>query len=137
MGTAWAAWKGQMRAAWAARDAWGAAGVTREALVIAFASVSAWISQLPPTRRAPSAPLTLALDRARTRRRFPPPAARRRLRLRAGVTLAVIARTVGVSGATVSRWETGHREPTGAHLEVYAEVLARLAREVANRGGGA
>lgn len=81
--------------------------------------------------------LTLALDRARSRRRLPPPAARRRLRLRAGVPLLVVARAVGVTSAAVSRWETGLREPAGAHLEDYAEVLDRLAREVANGGGDA
>ena len=89
----------------------------------------------PHGKEAALKDLTLALDRARSRRRLPPPAERHRLRVRVGVSLAVIARAIGVTTATVSRWETGDREPTNVHLKSYAAVLARLARELANDRG--
>ncbi len=79
--------------------------------------------------------LARALDRERVRRRLPSPTARRRLRLRAGISLAVIAREIGVTPASVSRWESGAREPAACHLDGYVAVLDRLAGELANGGG--
>ena len=77
----------------------------------------------------------LALEQAQTRRRLPPPAARRRLRERAGLRQGVLARVLGVSGAAVSRWESGKRMPARRFVSAYASLLDRLARESANGGG--
>jgi DNA-binding transcriptional regulator YiaG len=74
--------------------------------------------------------LDAALEQARARRRLPPPRARRRLRERSGVSQAAIARALGVDRATVSRWETGAREPDDQRLSPYLDALNRLAREV-------
>jgi transcriptional regulator with XRE-family HTH domain len=75
-------------------------------------------------------PLTAALDRAKRRRSLPAPARRRLLREGAGLTQIDLARVIGVDRATVSRWESGEREPEEAHLDAYLEALDRLAREV-------
>jgi DNA-binding transcriptional regulator YiaG len=71
--------------------------------------------------------LSDALERARDRRRLPPPAERRARREGAGLSQADIARAVGVTPAAVSRWEAGTRRvPRGAVLRTYLEVLERL-----------
>lgn len=70
-----------------------------------------------------------ALEHARARRRLPPPAARRHLRERAGVSQTVVASEVGVTREAVARWESGDREPRPANLARYLEILDRLARE--------
>jgi transcriptional regulator with XRE-family HTH domain len=73
--------------------------------------------------------LAAALEKARLRRRLPDPKTRRALRQRAGLPQAAVARAVGVDRATISRWESGEREPGEAHLRSYIETLGRLARE--------
>jgi transcriptional regulator with XRE-family HTH domain len=73
--------------------------------------------------------LEVALDLARLRRRLPDPKTRRALRQRAGLPQSAIAKVVGVDRATISRWETGERDPENPHLRPYIETLDRLARE--------
>jgi predicted transcriptional regulator len=70
-----------------------------------------------------------ALATARARRRLPPPAARRQLRERAGVSQHDLAAEIGVTRACISRWEDGVRDPRPANLARYLDVLDRLARE--------
>jgi transcriptional regulator with XRE-family HTH domain len=77
--------------------------------------------------------LTTALESGRLRRRLPPPVTRRRLREGAGIPQEALAQAVGVDRATISRWETGEREPRARHLERYVEVLDRLAAEAMRR----
>lgn len=60
------------------------------------------------------------------RRKLPPPAVRRLLRETAGVSLAQVARAVGVSKQCVSQWELGSRRPSGERLERYIAVLDTL-----------
>lgn len=71
--------------------------------------------------------LVTALATGRLRRRLPPPETRRRLR--GEIPQEAVAKAVGVDRATVSRWETGEREPRAKHLPRYIEVLDRLAAE--------
>jgi len=66
------------------------------------------------------------VDTSRARRRLPEPAMRRLLRERARLTQDEIARVAGVDRATISRWETGSREPRGELLTRYLEILDRL-----------
>jgi transcriptional regulator with XRE-family HTH domain len=70
-----------------------------------------------------------ALQRARTRRSLPAPGMRRTLRQRAGISQTDLARALGVDRATVSRWESGDRQPDDGFLQAYLEALDRLARE--------
>lgn len=51
------------------------------------------------------------------------------LRLAAGLTLAEVGRAVGVSEATVWRWEHGQRRPGGQPALAYARLLARLSED--------
>jgi DNA-binding transcriptional regulator YiaG len=50
----------------------------------------------------------------------------RRLRLRSDLTQADIARSLGVSGATVSCWESGKYRPTGPAALRYGRLLNAL-----------
>jgi transcriptional regulator with XRE-family HTH domain len=77
--------------------------------------------------------LTAALTTGRLRRQLPPPETRRLLRERVGIPQTALAQAVGVDRATVSRWETGEREPRDKHLARYVEVLDRLAAEALRR----
>ena len=52
-----------------------------------------------------------------------------RIRKRALLSQPAMGDIVGVSGAAVSRWETGNRYPTGDRVNVYAAVLHRLNEE--------
>ncbi len=70
-----------------------------------------------------------AIHRARIRRRLPAPPARRLLRERHGLSQGVVALAVGVTCASISRWETGERTPRGETLDAYLQVLDRLAME--------
>lgn len=70
-----------------------------------------------------------ALERARLRRRLPDPQTRRVLRERAGITQTALAEALGVDRATVSRWESGDREPVDDYLPSYIAALNRFARE--------
>jgi DNA-binding transcriptional regulator YiaG len=67
------------------------------------------------------------LATSRTRRRLPEPAVRRLLRERAQLTQGEIAAVAGVDRASVSRWESGAREPRGETLATYISILDRLA----------
>jgi len=73
--------------------------------------------------------LDSALGRARARRRLPPPAARRQLRERAGLTQADIAATLGVTREAIAQWESGRRDPTRGLVSAYVDILDRIARE--------
>ncbi len=50
----------------------------------------------------------------------------RRIRLASKLSLAEVGGVVGVSTATVSRWETGQRRPSGRLALVYWRLLTRL-----------
>jgi DNA-binding transcriptional regulator YiaG len=71
--------------------------------------------------------LDAELARARTRGSLPPPALRRLIRERAGLTQAALARALGVNRAVLSRWENGERTPRDPRG--YLDVLERLERE--------
>jgi DNA-binding transcriptional regulator YiaG len=73
--------------------------------------------------------LSVILDKRRLRRRLPDPPMRRLVRERAGITQEDLAQVLGVDRATVSRWETGEREPRPSQLEGYLQALDRLTRE--------
>ena len=66
--------------------------------------------------------------RDRKPRAIPPTPNRRALRLAAGLTQDDVAAAVGVDRATVSRWETGSREPAGRNRQAYADALSEMAR---------
>jgi DNA-binding transcriptional regulator YiaG len=68
-----------------------------------------------------------ALDRAQRRRSLPSPVERRLLRMRAGLSQAEIAASLGTTAAAVSRYESGDRDPRGAILDKYLNVLDQLA----------
>jgi DNA-binding transcriptional regulator YiaG len=72
-----------------------------------------------------------ALQLSRTRRSLPDPPVRRYLRQHARLTQAEIATAVKRDRATVSRWESGARTPRGDDLLAYAELLDRIAAEMA------
>jgi DNA-binding transcriptional regulator YiaG len=72
-------------------------------------------------------PLQQALKRARRRRSLPSPVERRLLRMRAGLSQADIAASLGTTAAAVSRYESGDRAPRPAILDKYLNVLDRLA----------
>lgn len=78
------------------------------------------------TATGPS-PLQEQLRHTELRRVLPPPATRRELRRRCGVTLAAVAVEVGVQPKSIARWETGEQEPGSAHLDAYSRVLAKMA----------
>ena len=70
------------------------------------------------------------LDDVRVRKTLPKPDIRRGLRLLAGLSQGDIARTLGVTCATVSRWESGQREPSGRRGVAYARLLEALVHEL-------
>ncbi len=67
-------------------------------------------------------------------KRLPPPAARRALRVAAGLTLQDVADVVGVTRQAVAKWETGDRNPSGRVRSAYAQALADLRRLVTEGG---
>jgi transcriptional regulator with XRE-family HTH domain len=69
------------------------------------------------------------LEQARARRALPPAPVRRFLRERVGVTQAELAEVLGVERPTVTRYESGAREPRGDLRVAYAGLLERLAGE--------
>lgn len=73
--------------------------------------------------------LEALLSRSKLRRELPPPALRRLLRERAGLSQAAIAGVLGISRPAMTRWELGQRTPRGAALARYSELLDRLAAE--------
>lgn len=62
----------------------------------------------------------------RARRRLPSPPVRRAIREGAGVSQLRVAQCLDVTRMTVSRWESGNREPRGAHLVSYVALLDEL-----------
>jgi DNA-binding transcriptional regulator YiaG len=71
------------------------------------------------------------LEQVRVQRELPGPAIRRELREAAGLTQRDVAHVVGVDEATVSRWESGARDPRGRRRESYSALLKRLREEAA------
>jgi transcriptional regulator with XRE-family HTH domain len=68
------------------------------------------------------------LVRARMRTtRLPVPAARRELRVQAGLRQADLAEVIGVTPACIARYENGTREPKGDRRQRYATLLRHLA----------
>jgi DNA-binding transcriptional regulator YiaG len=65
------------------------------------------------------------VQRSRARRALRPAVARA-VRREARLSLAEIATALEVTESTVSRWETGERQPRGAVAERYVELLTRL-----------
>lgn len=57
----------------------------------------------------------------------------RRIRTEAGVTLAEVAAEAGVSEGLVSKWERQERSPRTDVALVYAGILRRLARRIAQQ----
>lgn len=57
---------------------------------------------------------------------LPPPEERRRLRISYGVTIQAVADAVGVSRMSVTAWERGSSEPTGANASKYAQLLQEM-----------
>lgn len=76
-------------------------------------------------------PLDEALERTRRRKSLPGPIERRLLRMQAGLTQKEVARCIGTTAAAVSRYESGNRQPHGAILDKYLDVLKRLLNEKA------
>jgi transcriptional regulator with XRE-family HTH domain len=64
------------------------------------------------------------------RRRLPPPAIASAIRREAGVTQERLARELGVSRVSISRWESGSRVPSGENRNRYADLLEEIRREV-------
>lgn len=73
--------------------------------------------------------LDVVLAQARARRDFDPFEARR-IREVAGLSQAQIGQVVGVTNATVCRWESGERRPRGPAAQLYLAVLKRVAEAV-------
>jgi transcriptional regulator with XRE-family HTH domain len=71
--------------------------------------------------------LSEAFELQRLRRALPNPARRRLIRESHGLSQEVVAQAVGVTRATLCRWELGLREPRDRNLVRYSEVLGRLA----------
>lgn len=70
--------------------------------------------------------LTDLLERRRTIP-LPTPAECRRLREVFNLSQGDIARELGVTPPTISRWESGDRQPTGEQRSDYAALLRELA----------
>ena len=68
-------------------------------------------------------------------RSLPLPEERRRLREESGLSAREIGLAIGVTGATVARWETGERMPRGSHLDNYLDVLDALRQEASDEDG--
>ena len=75
---------------------------------------------------------TAIRHRLRRRKSLPAPEERRRLREQSGLSAREIGLAVGVTGASVLRWETGVRQPRGAFLDAYLDVLDTLRQELEN-----
>lgn len=65
-------------------------------------------------------------DEIRATRSLPTPEHARAIRRAAGVTQTRMAQELGVTRATINRWESGERRPRGKHLAAYAAVLAEI-----------
>jgi len=73
------------------------------------------------------------VDEVRMDQALPLPSPRRAhaIRLAADVTVRQVASELGVSPATVTRWEAGRCAPRRRHRRAYAELLAQLRTVVA------
>lgn len=69
------------------------------------------------------------LTEAHRRRSLPPPAVRRLLRERAGLTQREVASVLDIGRPAVTRYESGARNPRGRTRLAYVELLERLAGE--------
>ena len=74
-------------------------------------------------------------EKLRRKRDFPPPAVRRDLRERAGLTQEDVAGEIRVDRASVARYELGAREPRGETLRRYARLLDKLTLELDGKAG--
>ncbi len=81
-------------------------------------------------------PLSHALAGAAPRRRLPDLEMRRLLRQTCGLSQRQLADAVGVTRASVARYELGLRTPRGDELARYVDALDRLAAEVAEAMNG-
>jgi DNA-binding transcriptional regulator YiaG len=61
---------------------------------------------------------------------LPSPTKRRRIRERAGVSLAQAGEVLGVDGMTVLRWERSETKPARAHAAAYRHLLEELEKAV-------
>lgn len=62
---------------------------------------------------------------------LPPPEVRRAIRRAAGCSMADLAAEMHVSRQSISFWERGLIEPSGAHASEYVVLLDRLRAEAA------
>ena len=76
------------------------------------------ISQLEAVRRRP---LTDPL---------PAPAERKQIRTDYGVTIQAVADVLGVSRMSVTAWERGTSEPTGANATKYGQLLREMKQAI-------
>lgn len=70
-----------------------------------------------------------ALLRLAAARRHAASGSGRRIRQQARLSLQEVADAIGVGLATISRWETGHRQPRGEAAIRWAELLTDLQQE--------
>lgn len=75
--------------------------------------------------------LSEVLKPVRARRALPTPADRRAIREAAGLSAADVARVLGVTRATVTRYEHDIRSPQGDLAVRYLRLLDRLRKEIA------
>jgi transcriptional regulator with XRE-family HTH domain len=71
------------------------------------------------------------LARLRTRRKLPLPAARKQLRVDAGVSLRQLAAVIGVSHVAITRWEMGAQPADAGHAAAYGRLLGEFRQIVA------
>lgn len=70
------------------------------------------------------------LEQARLRRLLPEPEMRRYLRQRLGLSQQQLAEALEVDRVTITRYESGTRDPSARILRDYLEVLGVLGEEV-------
>lgn len=72
--------------------------------------------------------MTLSLaEEVRIAQRLPAPAEARAIRIAAHVSISRLSEELGVSRKTITRWESGTRNPSGAHRVAYAKTILALA----------
>ena len=70
------------------------------------------------------------VEAARRRRNLPAPQERQRIREAAGLSREEVAQVLAVTPGAIGYWERGDRSPSRAHVDAYADLLARLRAEV-------